>query len=181
MNKFSFGLTFGLTLIELLVTVALIAILASVTIAHMRTVKRPQDLVDNATTIIENLLTQASSNSLTTTNPEQTAVCKLKYDSTSGFAKCDITATTWDNVNGNALPRVTVSTAGLSASSNNTITYTQGYQNNITTTNPTGKVSIKITSTDNSNCFNTINVWPNGILDIDTSNTISAACRNPPP
>ena len=178
MNKFSFGLTFGLTLIELLVTVALIAILASVTIAHMKTVKRPQDLVDNATTVIENLLTQASSNSLTT-NTDQT-VCRLKYNSTSGFAICDITATTWDNVNGSALPQVTVSITGLSASSNNTITYTQGYQNNITNANPTGKVSITITSNDNSNCYNTINVWPNGILDI-RSNTTSAACLNPPP
>ena len=168
MNKY-----LGVTLIELLVTVALIAILAGISIANMKTVQRSQELVDNATTVVENLLNQANTNSITLNNSQ--AVCNLTVGTGSGssFSTCDATATTWINVNGNVLPKVRITISGvtpINGAPNNEITYTNGLVSSST------KATITITSISNTSCYNVITVWPNGILDIDTTNSTSTNC-----
>ena len=168
MNKY-----LGVTLIELLVTVALIAILAGISIANMKTVQRSQELVDNATTVVENLLNQANTNSITLNNSQ--AVCNLTVGTGSGssFSTCDATATTWINVNGNVLPKVRITISGvtpINGAPNNEITYTNGLVSSST------PATITITSISNTSCYNVITVWPNGILDINTTNSTSTNC-----
>jgi len=165
---------FGLTIIELLVTVALIAIMAALSISSLKRIRRPQELVDTATMVIENLLNQANSNSVTTNTTQY--ICSLPPNTGSGTscpANSTYTATsstysstpsTWSNVNGNIfLPQVNIT------GPTGTITYTQGL---VAT-----QATLIITSTSNTACYNSIIIWPNGVLDVST-NTLSAGCLN---
>jgi Tfp pilus assembly protein FimT len=161
---------FGLTIIELLVTVALIAIMAALSISSLKRIRRPQELVDTATMVIENLLNQANSDSVTTNTTKY--ICNLSQNIGSG-ASCPATAAnstypacpyTWNNVNGNIfLPQVNIT------GSTDTITYTQGLVATL--------AKLTITSTSNTACYNSIIIWPNGVLDVST-NTLSAGCLN---
>ncbi len=170
---------FGVTLIELLVTVSITAVLAGLTIASMKTIRRPQDLVDNATDIIENLLNQANANSVNTDSDQ--LVCSLIAGSGSTLAQCPTTTTTptistscpiptnttactaactWGNVNGSTFQRVTICVGP-----SNVITYSKGLMPRDASNN-VNKYTITITSQDSTTCYNTITVWPNGVLDV---------------
>ena len=76
---------FGLTIIELLVTVALIAIMAALSISSLKRIRRPQELVDTATMVIENLLNQANSDSVTTNTTKY--ICNLSQNIGSNLGR----------------------------------------------------------------------------------------------
>ena len=167
----------ALTLIELIVTVTIVSIIAGITMASMKTVNRPQQLVENATNLVYNALTQANVNSLTTvststaTTSNAKDVCSLTYDPVSKYAICD-TQTTWTNVNGNKLPNQVVDS--ISGATNNKVTYVLG----LLPTGPTGSLTsnniiITIALATKASCFNTITIWPNGVLDVNTQATIA--------
>lgn len=161
----------ALTLIELIVTVTIISILAGVTIASMKTVNRPQQLVENVTNTMQNALNQANVNSLTTASASnlQVQVCSLRYNAGSGFAECD-NRPSWDNINGNKLPSgVSVSVTGAAS---NQITYASGLLPPASISPPATNITITISFANKVSCFNTITIWPNGVLDMANHATI---------
>lgn len=160
----------ALTLIELIVTVTIISIIAGITMASMKTVNRPQQLIENATNIVYNALNQANVSSLTTTVTASNSkeVCSLKYDAVSKYAICD-TQSIWTNVNGNKLPNQVV--VSISGATNNKVTYVLGLlpKDSLSSNN----IIIRIALATKASCFNTITIWPNGVLDIFTQATIA--------
>lgn len=164
----------ALTLIELIVTVTIVSIIAGITMASMKTVNRPQQLVENATNLVYTALTQANVNSLTMVSTSTVAssnakdVCSLTYDAVSRYAICG-TQATWTNVNGNKLPnQVVVSIAGAT---NNKVTYVLGLLP--TDSLSSNNIIITIALATKASCFNTITIWPNGVLDVNTQATIA--------
>lgn len=156
----------ALTLIELIVTVTILSIIAGISMASMKTVNRPQQLVENATNIVYNALTQANVNSLTTSSSQN--ICSLQYDAVSKYAICDSQAT-WANINGSKLPSgVSVSVSGAT---NNTVTYLLGLLPPASLT--LSKVLITISLAVKASCNNTITIWPNGVIDMTNNATIT--------
>lgn len=172
MNNLYTKLPKGVTLLELLITLAIVAVLAAITIANMKSVKKPLDLVDNATNVIENILNQANSKSIVTNTPQE--VCNLSAGNAGSYAVCSNT-TTWENVNGNTFSNVIIqANLGTSgASLNNKIIYTQGLIME--------KIILTIQYIENgiasNTCFNRIIIWPNGVVDVENQAT-QATCPN---
>jgi len=166
----------ALTLIELIVTVTIVSIIAGITMTSMKTVNRPQQLVENATNLVYNALTQANVNSLTMVSTSTVAssnakdVCSLKYDAVSRYAICD-TQPSWINVNGNKLPNQVV--VSISGATNNKVTYVLGLLPTDAISFSSNNIIIRIALATKASCFNTITIWPNGVLDVSTQATIA--------
>ncbi len=159
----------GVTLIELIVTMAIVVILAGVSIANMRGSRRSKNLVDDTTDLIVTALNQANATSIAsgTTNPAK--VCHIIAGTGNNRADCDpdLTRTTWQNVNGvkfNA--RVTVNITGGPV-----ITYTNGLITSGSSNDAAFTITVTATDSDTS-CTNTsipsntIKLWQNGVVDV---------------
>ena len=156
----------GVTLIELIVTMAIVVILAGVSIANMRGSRRSKNLVDNTTDLIVTALNQANATSIAS-NPA--TVCHIKAGTGNDRARCDpdLTRITWENVNGvkfNA--RITVNITGGPV-----ITYTNGLITSGSSNDAAFTITVTATDSDNS-CTNTsipsntIKLWQNGVVDV---------------
>lgn len=156
---------FGVTLVEVIVTVTIVALLTGLTIASMKTIKRPQELVDNATDVVENILNQANTSSITSNKPQD--VCSLnKSSTTNNFATCNPDVSDWDNVNGSKFPKIKIKIERGTPKDKrppddvipeNIITYSLGLAPD--------SYKITISSIEKAACYNVINVWPNGVID----------------
>ncbi len=168
----------GLTLIELMVTVSIVVILAGVSIANMNKLRRPKDLVDEATSIIVNTLNQANATAMSTGTTQ--LVCNLTAGATS--AVCPVTSpSTWTNINGsifNLKVQVTITSSVTPLSS---IVYCSNgglypiacpplppaTPSSPFPSFPAAFVITATTPTDDSVlCFNQINLWPNGVINV---------------
>lgn len=162
-------MSLGLTLIELLMTVALVAILAGVSIANMSKVRSPQNLVDEATDMITNSLNQA--NALSMNDDSSTTghdVCSIKTGTGSSNASCDTDTSnkTWDNVNGSKFNNKVKVNVQLTMSDGSTVSSKKiTYKNGLVDSK--FKITIAYTSTTDISCSNTIILWPNSVIDVD--------------
>lgn len=158
----------GVTLIELIVTMAIVVILAGVSIANMRGSRRSKNLVDDTTDLIVTALNQANATSIASSTTNAT-VCHIIAGTGNNRADCDpdLTRNTWQNVNGvkfNA--RVTVTIVGGPV-----ITYTNGLITSGSSNDAAFTITVTAKDSDTS-CTNTsipsntIKLWQNGVVDV---------------
>ena len=176
-HRYRYRHLLGITLIEIIVTVAIIALLAGLTLANISTIQRPQDAVDSATDFIENLLNQANSTSITANQPQYVCSYTKGTGVAGSFATCNssLSANTtsstvpWGNVNGSIFKQVNISVTGqyTVGQPSNSIYYSSGLVSNVLSNS---QITISITSTTKPACTSTITIWPNGVLNI-ISNT----------
>ena len=162
----------GLTLIELMITISLVVILAGVSIANMNKMRRPKDLVDEATDTIVNTLNQANAVSASKSDQQTSEpqfVCEITAGAgANGRAGCTSPIQpTWKNVNGAAFNTKVVVTIKMKDTTPPTLNIT--YQNGLVSgIPPTSAFIITVKSkVDSPPCSNTITLWPNSVIEVD--------------
>lgn len=173
----------GLTLIELAVTLAIVAVMAGVSIQQMKSLKSSKRIVDNVTSIIVNHLNQAQAKSNFSSGSNSFKVCHLSPGAgVNSRAACDDGVASWRNVNGTTLdPKAIVTitaydSTGVALTNQKTVTYLQGAINHPTlqlgnSTNASFIITVT-GSTQDPSCgttipSNTISVWQNGVIDVE--------------
>lgn len=183
------NLILGFNLFEMIITMAIIAILATVGMTRLSKLKSPKEIVDETTNIITSTINQVifdSLNSSTSLN-----ICNVQIGKDNNRAACNLDLTIppstniiaeWDNIN-NIIFNNKVNVRfnynqGLNVISQ--ITYTKGLISSIVDPkNP--KETINITSANESSitpiiitvefisttsCSNIVNLWPNNVITI---------------
>ena len=184
-------------LIEMIVTMSIVAILTGIGITKFNQLKTPKEIIDETTNIILTTINQTVYKSLNNSVPQD--ICNIQAGSGTNRASCkttDFINNSWSNVNNNLFNNlVTVQFTPKPPTTKfiSKITYIQGliseitYTDNTTTTIYTNNeniippiiinneniitpIIINVGLTSNlSGCFNTINLWPNNVTSVDKS------------
>lgn len=173
-------------LIEMIVTMSIIAILTGVGISKFNQLKTPKEIIDETTNIILTTINQTVYKSLNNTVSHD--ICNIQAGTGSSRASCNTTLTnnSWININNTTFNNlVTVKFTATNGNFISQITYQQGlisiitYTDNTTITIDTTNeniitpIIINVGLTSNLNgCFNTINLWPNNVTSVDKNCTI---------
>lgn len=177
----------GLTLIELIVTLSIVAIIAWLNIKNLRSQGNAKSLVDNATDIIVAQLNQANAKSNYSSTvgsgaaiQDTAEVCHISSGSGGDKASCNDRQVSWGNVNGIKFnEKVTVTIVHTASNKKYTVVYKNGsidpnLTSGVSSAAAVFVITIKARFKDKScnsetDTFarNSVYIWHNGVIDVE--------------